>query len=417
MLVDEARLASRIRHHNVVSILDVVQTADELLLVMEYVHGESFAKLLRWSSEQREPVPIAIAVAIAIDALHGLHAAHEATDEHGAPLDLVHRDVSPQNILVGLDGITRIADFGVAKATGRVQSTRDGTVKGKLAYMAPEQISGGEVTRLSDAFALAIVLWEALAGARLFSGENDAERVFKVMAAPIARPSTRRADVPGALDAIVMRGLERDPSRRYGSAREMALALERAAPSVRPSEIASWVERVVAGRLAERARILHAIEHGVDDLSDALTAPCAQSEVATGTRPRRAVLQWQNTTQDRAPSTLLKWMGAVVALLTLLGVIAWSAASRRAPASPPPANMTVAVEQRVSPETIPTPPPVIPVESAGSTLEPSAPSEPSAVPPREKRRVRPARKSPASACDPPYSIDPAGRVLFKVECM
>jgi eukaryotic-like serine/threonine-protein kinase len=142
MLVDEARLAGRIRHPNVVPTLDVVQLPDELMLVMEYVHGEALSKLLRNVAAAKAQIPLPIASSIMIGSLHGLHAAHEATDERGAPLEIIHRDVSPQNILVGVDGNPRILDFGVARATGRIQATGDGKLKGKLAYMAPEQLRG-----------------------------------------------------------------------------------------------------------------------------------------------------------------------------------------------------------------------------------------------------------------------------------
>jgi serine/threonine protein kinase len=459
MLIDEARLASRVRHHNVVAMLDVVQTADELLLVMEYVHGESLAKLMRWSAERHEPVPIAIAVAIVIDALHGLHAAHEATDEQGVALGLVHRDVSPQNVLVGLDGITRIADFGVAKAAGRVQSTRDGTVKGKLSYMAPEQIGGGTVSRVSDVFAAAVVLWEVLTGTRLFAGENDAQRVFMVMSAPIPRPSTRRTELAPALDAIVLRGLERDPARRYASAREMALALERVAPSVRPSEIASWVQRVAADRLAERTRTLRAIERNADSDgdSDAFTAPRERvalfelqptekspqplPEGETGMRRAEPIRQGDGDERVSADAGNLSERaatgagrriligGGVLALLALLSIVAWRASLQRAPASSraPAAQAATKVSEpglRLgTPRVGPSGPLVAPIDSVAPVLEPSIPTKSGAAPKatptpaNEKRRLRPVRKSGTAVCDPPYSIDTAGRVLFKVECM
>ena len=144
MFLDEARLAARIRHPNVVQTLDVVALDGELFLVMDYVQGESLSRLLRASREQ--PIAPRVLGSIACGALLGLHAAHEATDEHGDQLGIVHRDVSPQNLLVGSDGIVRVLDFGVAKAAGRVQTTKAGHVKGKIGYMAPEQIQG-EVTR------------------------------------------------------------------------------------------------------------------------------------------------------------------------------------------------------------------------------------------------------------------------------
>ena len=442
MLIDEARLASRVRHHNVVSTLDVVQTADELLLVMEYVHGESLAKLSNGSAARPEPIPVAIAAAIVSDALHGLHAAHEAKDEQGRALGLVHRDVSPQNILVGLDGITRIADFGVAKAAGRAHSTRDGAIKGKLAYMAPEQLSGGEVSRASDVFAAAVVLWEVLAGERLFAGENHAEIVFKVMSAPIPRPSARRPSLGQALDAIVLRGLERDPAKRYATAHEMALALEAAAPSVRPSEIASWVERVVGDRLAQRARILSAIE--TQEPPDPETGthrkePLSRSGLAEF-RPSAPFDTGQAPPASKSGAVRRTLVGGgLLALLALLGVATSTLLQRRAP-GPATAPSEQALEARPSlhddrpakPETavsetaeplaapsavagseLPTPGP----DAAVSAHERGTSSRAGATPPSDRHRGRSARKRGSQACDPPYAIDSAGRKLFKVECM
>ena len=156
---------------------------------MDYVHGESLWKLVRALKERNERVPVPIAAAILVDTLHGLHAAHEATDERGAPLGIVHRDVSPQNILVGADGVTRLVDFGIAKAAGRLHSTRDSSVKGKYAYMAPEQVRGEPVSRLTDTYAAAIVFWELLTGERLFVGKTEAETIHKCLVARVQPPS------------------------------------------------------------------------------------------------------------------------------------------------------------------------------------------------------------------------------------
>jgi serine/threonine protein kinase len=165
MFVDEARLAARIHHPNVVSTLDVVAREGELFLVMEYVQGESLSRLVHLARQRRERVPEPMVASIVAGVLHGLHAAHEARGEGGELLGLVHRDVSPQNVLVGTDGVARVLDFGVAKAAGRIHTTRNGELKGKLAYMSPEQLCG-EVTRMTDVYAAGVVLWEALAGAR-----------------------------------------------------------------------------------------------------------------------------------------------------------------------------------------------------------------------------------------------------------
>ena len=167
MFLDEARLVARIRHPNVVPTIDVVATEGEVFVVMEYVHGESLARLRTAMAQAGRVADPRIVASVISGVLHGLHAAHEAKSEVGQPLNIVHRDVSPQNILVGIEGISRVLDFGVAKAIGRVQSTREGQIKGKLAYMAPEQLQGGHVTRRADIYAVAAVTWEAFTGQRL----------------------------------------------------------------------------------------------------------------------------------------------------------------------------------------------------------------------------------------------------------
>ena len=169
---EEARLSARIAHANVAAVLDVVVDGDELLLVMEYVHGEALSRLLISSRATGDRVPVPIVNSILCDLLHGLHAAHEATGEDGAPLKLVHRDVSPQNVIVGADGIARVVDFGIAKAIGRAQVTREGQLRGKMPYMAPEQLLRRGVDRRTDVYAAGVIAWEALAGKRLFQAES-----------------------------------------------------------------------------------------------------------------------------------------------------------------------------------------------------------------------------------------------------
>src|SRR5262245_49932653 len=180
MFLNEARLAARVRHPNVVPTLDVVSTDDELFLVMEFVQGESLSRLIRTMRGRNARIPPRIACAIVANALHGLHAAHEATTEQGEPLRIVHRDVSRQNILVGIDGVARVLDFGIAKATVNASNTRAGQLKGKIAYMAPEQIRG-DVDCRTDIYAASIVLWEALTGMRLFGGEHEANIHYRIL--------------------------------------------------------------------------------------------------------------------------------------------------------------------------------------------------------------------------------------------
>ena len=259
MFVDEARLAARIQHPNVVPTLDIVATEAELFLVMDYVQGETLARLGRTVRERGLHIPPPIVAAIVVHALHGLHAAHEARDERGTALGIVHRDVSPQNLLVGVDGVTRVLDFGVAKATVRLQSTRDGQLKGKLAYMAPEQLCG-RADRLTDIYAAGVVLWEALTAKRMYEAESEAQLSQKVLRGQSERPSQHVPGLPVALDEIVMRALDLDPKKRFTSAREMALALERGVEVAMSSEVGEWVAETAAERLTQHAERLAEIE-------------------------------------------------------------------------------------------------------------------------------------------------------------
>lgn len=264
--LDEAHLAARIRHTNVVATYDVVFAGSELFLVMEYVPGESLARLLKSSIREGLTVSPSIVSSVVCGTLHGLHAAHEATTEAGEPLHLVHRDVSPQNILVGTDGIARVLDFGVAKAVGRLQSTQDGRLKGKLSYMAPEQLCGERVDRRTDVFAAGIVLWEALTGRKLFTGETEAATVSNVWNLPIQRPSAVGAAVDEAVDAVVMRALERDPTRRFSNARQMALALEAAVSIASPAQVEAWLLELAGDALKKRASEVAEIENGAGEV-------------------------------------------------------------------------------------------------------------------------------------------------------
>ncbi len=277
MFMDEARLAARIHHPNVVQTLDVVTVGSELLLVMEYVHGVSFASLLHGSRKAGQRVDPRIAAAVVVGALEGLHAAHEAKSEVGVPLGVVHRDVSPQNVLVGIEGVARILDFGVAKAAGKMHATREGQLKGKLAYMSPEQVRSQDVTRQSDVFSTAIVLWEALMGERLFDGNNPAELIMQVIAGPITAPRTRFPDLSPELEAVVMKGLARDTSVRYATARDMVVDLESAVGLAPSREIARWVEGMAGATLNARTQLLERIERAAAGLA----LPAAVEDVRT----------------------------------------------------------------------------------------------------------------------------------------
>lgn len=244
MLIDEARLAARVLHPNVVATLDVVNEGRELFLVMEYVAGCALSTLLEAVRANEERIPPPVAVAIISGVLFGLHAAHEATTEAGEPLCIVHRDVSPQNVLIGVDGVPRVHDFGIAKAVGRVQHTREGQLKGKLRYMAPEQLRGDDVERRADVYSTAVVLWETLTNRRLFTAPNDAALFGKVLEGVVAPPSQICPDLPPAVDAVLLRALDRDPAKRQATARELALDLVGVIPPASALEVGELVTRV-----------------------------------------------------------------------------------------------------------------------------------------------------------------------------
>jgi serine/threonine-protein kinase len=270
MFLDEARLAARIRHPNVVQPLDVIVEGSEVLLVMEYVHGEALSRLNRALRPLHEKIPLRIAVAIMAGVLHGLHAAHEAKSERGEPLGIVHRDMSPQNIIVGTDGVARVLDFGIAKAADQVHMTRDGELKGKLVYMAPEQLLGESVTRRSDIFSTAIVVWECLTGQRLFESDSSSPLAARTKQQKIDRPSEISPEVPPALDEVVLKGLALAPENRWATAREMALALEEAVPPATHTQVAAWVEKIAHKALAERTERIAAIEAEGADSSQSI---------------------------------------------------------------------------------------------------------------------------------------------------
>jgi serine/threonine-protein kinase len=368
-MIDEARLAARIHHPNVAPTLDVVSAFGELLVVMEYVRGESLARLARAAQKDGGRVALPIASAIAIGALNGLHAAHEARSDGGLPLGIVHRDVSPQNVLVGVDGMARIIDFGVAKAAGRLQTTRDGVVKGKIAYMAPEQLSASAISRTVDVYAMGVVLWEMLAGRRLFQADSDAQLVARVLRGATEPPSRHAPGLSPELDALVMKALAPDPAQRFASAEEMAEALRRVVPPAFPTDVGRWVHDVAHEALDRRAAELAEIESALRAESIPPPAPrmeSASSEPSAGdipplaTQPTSASVATTRPALSTRSSSRVTWLVASIAavLLVAAGVMAMGRRGQT------PAAASVAAH-----DTLPS-----------ATAEPSAPAVASAAP-------------------------------------
>ena len=230
MFLDEARLAARLHHPNVVPIIEIGIKDEQHYLVMDYIEGDTAGRLVVRAQHDGRKLPIGFTTRVVVEVLTGLHAAHELTDDHGKSLEIVHRDVSPQNILVGVDGVARITDFGVARAAARLQNqTQGGQLKGKLAYMAPEQVRGGAIDRRADVFAAGIVLWEMLTSRRLFKAESDAETLYKVMAAEVPPVDQTNPEVSAEIAAVCHKALSSQPADRYQSAGDFADALEHAA--------------------------------------------------------------------------------------------------------------------------------------------------------------------------------------------
>jgi eukaryotic-like serine/threonine-protein kinase len=255
MLVDEARLAAKLHHPNVVAVLDVEELEGELSLVMDYVEGASLYDLVEKGRESGRPVPPRIAVRVSLEACAGLHHAHTLVDEAGQPLGLVHRDVSPHNILVGLDGVSRLSDFGIAKHSEGVATTT-GVLKGKLSYMAPEYLENSRLDARSDVFSLGVVVWETLAGQKLFRGKNELETFKKVVACVVPPLSSVVPWASPRLDAILFAALARAPERRFQTADEFAMALEAQARQddliATPAEVGACVRELFGDALAER---------------------------------------------------------------------------------------------------------------------------------------------------------------------
>lgn len=405
MFTDEARLAARVRHPNVVPTLDVVRDGGELFLVMELIVGETLAKLLRPEGHARERAPVRVAASIVAGALHGLHAAHEARGERGEALGIVHRDISPQNILVGTDGVARVVDFGVAKAVGRAQpTTQDGAVKGKLGYMAPEQLLGERVDRRADIFAAGVVLWEALVGERAFQGEDGATAIARVLDGKIDPPSARVAET-APFDAIVMRALDPRPAGRFSTALEMARAIEAVGRMATPGEVGLWVADRAEIALEERAARVTALE-SLDAGGAASMASTRPEGPADAPPPRPG--------PDRRRPVMI-----AAGVLLLLGVIAIGVGrvSRPTTGDVPSASASSSATASawVEPSGSAAAAPLASVAPPG----PSTPSEIEAPPAVSTARAKTPKPPPASGgdCTPPYFTDGNGVRRYKKHCL
>lgn len=225
MLVDEAKLAVQLNHGNIAQTFDLGKVAEDYFIVMEYVEGKTLSQVYKKSVALKKSLPIPFVVYILNQLCQGLDYMHHAQDSEGRPLKIVHCDISPQNIIVGEGGAVKVVDFGVAKALAKLGETDKGVLKGKFAYMSPEQTRGEVVDARSDLFSAGVLFWEALTGRRLFKKSLNAKTIEAVQQMQIYPPSAYRAELPPALDAIVLKALARDPKERFYQASDLALEL------------------------------------------------------------------------------------------------------------------------------------------------------------------------------------------------
>jgi eukaryotic-like serine/threonine-protein kinase len=446
MFVDEARLAARVHHPNVVSTLDVVARAGELFVVLEYVHGESLASLVRALSARGARIPLRVAMRITCDLLSGLHAAHEAEGEHGEPLGIVHRDVSPQNVIVGVEGVTRLIDFGVAKAAGRLQTTRDGQLKGKIGYMSPEQLMGEEVDRRSDIYSASVLLWELLTGLRLFRGDNHGEVMRRVLLSDVEPPSRHVPELPFELSAVVLKGLAREVGKRFSTVREMSAALEAAAPQASTREVGEWVEGLAGRGLDVRAMEVSNVERGASDprailggeggpvleetQSEVLPEVArlverSSEEMASGrdvqtSTPAIPPMSAAPISVGRRRRPLIAWTVMALGALVTAG-----AAIRMHLVSLPRADLPTASPSPVGAGEGQTESPLAVSPTEPQVSDRPAPSAEKAQPHSSapsvaaKQKARPAAPlhPPRANCDPPFVVDDRGVRAYKRECV
>ncbi len=320
MFIDEAKISVELQHPNIVKIYDFGKLHDNYFLAMECVEGKDLKSILRTLAKRRKLLPPEFAVYIAHEMCKGLDYAHKKADIEGSPLGIVHRDISPSNILISYDGDIKIADFGIAKAQISAYNTKDGVLKGKFEYMSPEQASGKDIDFRSDVFSAGILIHEMLTGRRLFKTDSDIKTLEKIKAVDIEPPSTRNPRVPRRLDEIVMKALSQDPANRYRDAKEMQTALAQflypATPSLTADQLAVFMQELFREEINEERQRLQEGTRIATTLNDQV----AELEVNEDWAGEAG----SSTTIQQLPPSRLPIVIAVIAVIALLGVVAWS---------------------------------------------------------------------------------------------
>lgn len=443
MFHDEARIASKIHHPNVVPVLDVVVEGNEVILVQEYVHGVPLDRLFKETLARNTPIPVSVVIAIIAGMLSGLHAAHETKDDSDQPLYIVHRDVSPQNVMVSVDGIPRLLDFGIARARSSAHVTREGFFKGKVAYMAPEQITGADVTRRADIFAAGVLLWELLANRRMHADRGEAQIFGAVLSGALPTLTVALADSRASvgderwkklvqLESIVMRAIAANQDDRYATAAEMLDALLLRCVAATPIEVAQWVKSVGAEYLDRRQKVLASSEESwrsqskivsasssssklsiAPENSGVKLAPRSMSDALAGPVPSWPIPGSAVDVREATPPNTMRarvpWMIAAALLLLsgiLVGVVSMQGGTQP-PAAGAPARAPEPTAAAVIGTVVAVPEPV--VTAPGSVaIQPEAPaanaqsaSSPAVVKPRPAPAAPPAPPNHAARWSPP----------------
>jgi serine/threonine-protein kinase len=414
MFLNEARLAARLHHPNVVQTYEVLEQPSGPSIVMEYLDGEPFSNLI--VRGRGAGLTLAMQLRILGDALLGLHAAHELRDFDGTPLGVVHRDVSPQNLFVTVEGQTKVLDFGIAKLDRSLVETEVGTVKGKLRYMAPEQLRGDALDRRADLYAAGVILWEALAGERMWKGLGDPEIRARVGAGDVPPPPRSEQDPSGALQRICRSALAGDPRERPPTALAMAEQIEAALERASGGAPGARQLGALVARLCEDARAARqaAIEARVGRPGSARTtvevpAPGFDAALDSASGPIGAA-----TATPRSARSPRRWIA--VALLAAAAFLGWAYAAGRADRAAP---RMVAAAPGSPPILVP---PAPPAPERPPVPEPDRAARPRPEKPAGKRVARPtavpvAAPAPVRDCTHPFFVDSDGIKKYRPECM
>ena len=370
MFLDEARIVAKIRHPNVVQVQELGEHEGDVFLVLEYVAGENLSSVLKRATANGEKIEPELVAYIIAESCAGLHAAHELVSEDGKRQNLVHRDVSPQNVFVAYDGHVKVLDFGVALTDERLAKTEAGEVKGKFEYMSPEQANGTPLDRRSDIFAMGIVLYELATGRRLFKRTSHARALEAICKEPIIPPSRLVETLPAALEAVIMRALAKRPEDRYPTAAEMRkdlLEIARALPAPVES-LAAQMQRLFPDRIAEKEELLRLVREGQElprlpagEVDEPIRIPEVPSPP-----PERAPAP-ALVSVVAPPATSPRALGIALSVVTALLVVAVAVAGvvvLRRPAPPPTAEV---------------PQPTLPLTTATASETPSLSPPSSAV--------------------------------------